>query len=79
MAHYDEFQHDLMKGATFLSPELREHIDKILSALTTLKEATRGVQPLSKDTSLYSARLPMINLKEGCAEALKYLSNRTAQ
>ncbi|MBP6697666.1 MAG: hypothetical protein KA175_08620, partial [Flavobacteriales bacterium] len=63
MAHYDEFQHDLMKGATFLSPELREHIDKILSALTTLKEATRGVQPLSKDTSLYSARLPMINLK----------------
>ena len=79
LVDYEEYRREMMRGSSVLPNDLRERIDKILSALGSLKEVTRGVSPLGNDQSLFSARLPMLNLKEQCALALEYLSQHPVE
>lgn len=76
---YDEYQRELMLGSSLLPDELQGHIGKVRNALTTLKRATRGIKPLTNDETLWYARLPIMNIKEGCTAALAYLSKRTEE
>ncbi|MCL4280720.1 MAG: hypothetical protein KJZ58_00525 [Flavobacteriales bacterium] len=71
---YDKYRLDLTRSSSLEQQELGGHIDKILHALSSLKEVTRGVRALTGDQAVASARLPVLTLKECCADALKYLS-----
>ena len=71
---YEEYRRELMRGSSILPQALREMIEKILDALRSLKEVTKGVRPLGNDHTLFNTRLPMLTLKEQCASALSYLS-----
>ena len=76
---YEEYRRELMRASSVLPKDLRGQVDKILGALSSLKAVTKGVSPLGNDQSLFSARLPMLTLKEQCSQALNYLSQHQAE
>lgn len=76
---YDKYRLDLTRSSSLTQQELGGHVDKILHALSSLKDVTRGMRALTGDQTVASARLPILTLKECCADALKYLSQDQPQ
>ena len=78
---FDEYQREFARTSVGMPKELRQDIEIISGALRSIKtqaERTKSMK-VNLDDAVYNADLPLINLREATARAVKYLSNQSAE